>query len=524
MYPLFHHEGLRRLGLALGCGLLLALVFAPPLGAFLAWSRLPEAGAMLEVRRGASVLLQAQSPGIEIPDTLHAVIRWRLLFPLLGYGLGLPAWALFGLAPAGVLAVLGYLLARLRREGAGWGAGAQVLLVLGAGSWFFTSTGWLGYYDSWLAFGLLVAALAGPAWPVWVACVLTPWIDERFLLAAPLALGCRYWWRRERAASAAGAGADGGTGAGTEPQPTAAAARTWWGLAPREWGWHYLGPVAVLAFFAVVRLLVLPAARGTDWAGYVATQNNLAAPAVVLAWGVWEGLRCGWLFAVVAVWWAWRSRPAVGAGLGATALATIVVGLSVAQDFSRSMTMLLPLAAVGALLAVRRRAAWLPRALAVAVPVALLLPAHHVMSDRVNPIYYLYHELYVLANPPRALQPERYELQGIHLMEQGDMAGAEEQLTRAIRLAENPANPSKHRGLLRAGQQRWREAREDFTVMTTHEPKNPEGWFLRAQAAAALRDGAAARADLQQALAVAPAAWAQRPDVARFRARLEASR
>jgi Flp pilus assembly protein TadD len=51
------------------------------------------------------------------------------------------------------------------------------------------------------------------------------------------------------------------------------------------------------------------------------------------------------------------------------------------------------------------------------------------------------------------------------------------------------------------------------------EPEDPDAWFMRAQAALAVGDGAAARSDMQQALAVAPKDWSTRPDVARFLAR-----
>jgi hypothetical protein len=52
--------------------------------------------------------------------------------------------------------------------------------------------------------------------------------------------------------------------------------------------------------------------------------------------------------------------------------------------------------------------------------------------------------------------------------------------------------------------------------MVEHEPQNPDGWFLRAQATMALGDAAGARADFQQAQVVATGDWAKRPDVLRF--------
>lgn len=56
--------------------------------------------------------------------------------------------------------------------------------------------------------------------------------------------------------------------------------------------------------------------------------------------------------------------------------------------------------------------------------------------------------------------------------------------------------------------------------MVQRDPKNPDGWFLRAQAGLALGDVVAAQADMQQAIALAPKDWTTRPDVARFLTRL----
>ena len=81
----------------------------------------------------------------------------------------------------------------------------------------------------------------------------------------------------------------------------------------------------------------------------------------------------------------------------------------------------------------------LRRALPITVAATLLLPAHHVMSDRVNPIFYLYHELAAFENPPRAVMPELQELRAIQALERGDPVEALEALSLAIRLARNPA-------------------------------------------------------------------------------------
>lgn len=446
---------------------------------------------MIEVRRGVSVLQQAAHPGAPISDPLHAAIQWRLLFPAIGHFLGLSPSLLFSLAHLGTLAVLGWLVTLLRRATLGWTETGLAAITLGSASWFFTATGWLGYYDSWLALGLLFVAFAERPWALWAACLWAPWVDERFVLAAPLALLCRWLYRPER-----------------------------FNLKRA-----LVVPGVLLAAFVVVRLGVLTtsSASGATVGGYFAGKNFLDAPFTRIVLGVWEGLRAGWLFVAGAVVLLWAQRPR-GLVLALTTAALLLIGLATAQDYSRSMTMLAPVAVLGLLLAIAARAAWLPRALLVAAPVALLVPAHHVMNDQVNPIYYLPHELAALDAPPPIAMSELYELRAIHAMERGEFAAAEANLTLAIKLAANPASPAKQRGILAASQQRWPDAKRDFSTMVEYDPKNPDAWFMRAQANHALGDTTAARADLDRARSLAPRGWETRPDVGRFIAKLNSVR
>jgi hypothetical protein len=478
--------------LASGCFAVLVFCFSPPFGAFRLWARVPEMQGMLEVRRGVSVLAQVAHPGAAVADPLHAAIRWRLLFPVLGHLLQLPPGALFALAPLGGLAVLALIISVLRRAGAGWLEAGVAAVVLGATSWFFTSVSWLGYFDSWLVLALLLTAFARTSWPVWLACLWAPWVDERFIVAAPLALLCRHLYlQRGETPPAAGAPA-------RERRELAVAA-------------------ALLGAFVVVRLGLLggSATAGTSVQGYFASFNFSAVPWTRIVFGAWAGLRAAWVFAAAAAWLCWRRRD--GFWMAAAILATVAVGLGTAQDLSRSMMLVLPAALLGAVQVLSPPAAWRPWALRGLAAAALVLPAHHVMSDRVNPIYYLYHELAALDNPPPAAMPELQILRGILDEEQGNAAGAEADFTLAIRLG-GPASglALKQRGVLLANQRRWSEARRDFSAMVDQGTGDPDGWFLRSQADLALGDATGARADLQQALAAGSPEWLHRPDVARY--------
>lgn len=467
----------------------LVFFFSPSWGAFRLWSRVPEFSEMLEVRRGLTVLAQVAHPGAEIADPLHHAIQWRLLLPLIGRALHLPPTLLFGLAHLGALAVLGFIACLLRRRGLAWADTALAAITLGAASWFFTATGWLGYYDSWLALGLLVTAFARDRRWMWAAFLWAPWVDERFVLAAPLALLCRF----------------------SDP-----------GNADGNWRRELAVPAGLLIAFLGLRFgfLASRTGGGATIGGYLATRDYLDAPLSRIALGVWEGLRGAWLF-VLAALWLLRSQRYVQLLLAAAVLVTAGTGLATAQDYSRSMTMVLPAALLGLLVA--SSATWFRPALRLAALAALLLPAHHVMNDRVNPIFYLYHELNALDHPPRFALPEVAELRAIHAMQRGDLAAAEADLTLALRLTAQPASIAQQRGLLYASTGRWSQALADFNTMVEHDPQNPDAWFMRAQARLALGEPTAARADFNQALTLAPAGWSTRPDVTRFLAKLNRS-
>lgn len=483
----FPREFFFRWLLAAGCFALLIVFFSPSWGAFRLWSRVPEMSGMLEVRRGVSVLEQVAHPGAPVPDELHRAIQWRLLFPALGHVLSLPPGLFFALTHVGCLLLLAYLVTLLRRNNFGWLDTGLATIALGSASWFFTSTGWLGYFDSWLALALLLAAFAEKRRLVWLACLLAPWIDERFVVAAPLALFCRWLHRPEKFDLKRDTGI----------------------------------PAALLAAFLFVRLGLLAghSASGATVGGYLGARNYLDAPLARIALGIWEGLRAGWCFVVAAVVLLWPRR-ACALVLGAALLGLMAVGLATAQDYSRSMTMLLPAAVLGLLLAHERAAGWFPPLLRAAAAVALVLPAHHVMNDAVNPIFNLQHELAVLDHPPAVAMPELYELRAIHAMERGEFASADADLALAIKLSANPASPAKQRGILAASQGRWADARGYFSTMAEHDPQNPDAWFMCAQASLALGHAPAARTDIDRALSLAPADWKTRPDVARFLAKL----
>ena len=307
--------------------------------------------------RGYHVTRQARDLGYEVTDSNHKIVRWRLLVPAVARALRLPDWATLGLAHLGCLALIAAfaVLGRRLAPAASPPAILGFCLTAGATAPFFTSMGWLGYYDSLLALGLLAVAFAPRRSLVVAACVLTPWIDERFVLGLPLALLVRLlrnpdvplrdWLRREAFA-----------------------------------------PLALAFAYACMRLS-LGGSGGSQTVNQYLGQFVFGYPLGGLQRlaGAWAGLRLGWILAFLAFAACFLPaaglRPRLGFTLLATSLVTAFIALHTALDLSRSTVLLLPLVPLGWLAASRLLPphTLTPLSLALA-SLALALPAHHVFG------------------------------------------------------------------------------------------------------------------------------------------------
>ncbi len=314
--------------------------------------------------RGLYVLRQARDLGTEIENSVHKIMRWRLLVPGLGHVLHLPPWATLGLAHAGCLVLVWVLAAigldQARRAGASTSDAFALAIVGGASAPFITSMGWLGYYDSLLALGLVAVGFARSRWWVVVACLAAPWIDERFVLGLPLALWVRWL---------------------TASEPV-----------PRFWDWalrEALIPVLLAGLYTLVRLRLGGTGGSQTVSGYL-REFVLSEKYGLLQrlHGAWAGLRLGWLPVLLAIIGAWRSqRGRWGAVvLAGGALLTAIVGLLTALDMSRSMVLLLPVVPLGWRVAVGLGFWRTWHVGPVAAALALALPARHVVANFVLPV------------------------------------------------------------------------------------------------------------------------------------------
>ncbi|MBL9211916.1 MAG: sel1 repeat family protein [Opitutaceae bacterium] len=310
--------------------------------------------------RGLHVIRQAHDLNAEIDNSVHKIVRWRLLVPAVAHVLRLPDGVTLGLAHVGCLALalvlVGIGLGRSRAPEHPRREAFCLAVIAGASAPFFTSMGWVGYYDSLLALTLLGVAFARPRWVVVAACLTGPWIDERFVLGFPLALGIR-WLLADR---------------GTQ--------------GVLAWGRQQaLIPCLLVAAYAVLRLS-LGGSGGSqtvmDYLDEFVFSGTYPGGQRLL--GAWEGLRLGWVLVGVAVtgtWLASRAGSRMPAGLLATGIVlTGVIGLFTALDMSRSMVLLLPAVPLGWVFAVRTT--WWRRYHAgpILAGLAVVLPASQVVA------------------------------------------------------------------------------------------------------------------------------------------------
>ncbi|HVW22184.1 MAG TPA: tetratricopeptide repeat protein [Opitutaceae bacterium] len=477
-------------GLALGAAAVSLLAFCPPWGL---WRGLGVPAAMHDpaLNRAADALRQLAHPFAFDATPNNRVIEWRLFFPLVGRALFLPPKAYLALPQLGCLAALAYAAGVLLRRGVGRAATLAAAVVLATCSWFFVSTGWLGYFDSWYILGLLAAAFA-PRGAAVAAVLVCPWIDERFVLALPLALVLR-----DR---------DGELFEGARP---AAGRRS--EIALCAW--------ALLPWLAV-RLGAHLAGRDPVTRAYLHAMHPNTRPSFYLL-GLWEGLRWGWIAVLAWIGLEWREHGPGAAVWRALVLAAVLgASLFLADDLSRSASAALPAAVLGLLwLHRRRRSAVLPLVSVLAV-LNLGFPAEHVVTGWTEPVRPLPAELELARHPPPALDPVVYTEQGGLLNARRDYAGALEQLDIALRLDPGfaPAHSNRAFSLYELG--RRQEARAEADRAVALDPHFAAAWLNRGLMREAAGDRSGALGDLERAVREAPADWPQRREAEAEAARL----
>jgi len=333
----------RRLALIVATGLALSVVFfAPRL-----WLMQHYVPGSFQWDRGHTFLLQCEAP---LRRDVEPAMYWRLLPPAVAHILGLRGHAPFLLSWLGVIASTAYIAVLLRRRLDDWRYVAGGIVLFATTSAVLVPVGWLGINDGWIWLGLLAVAFGRSRWALPVACLLAPWIDERFVIGFPLAWLVRHAERGEIPS------------------------------------WRSVLLAAWLVPYAALRVAWLAHDPIASRVGHGIFSD---APAVALAvlpfapLGWWMGLRAGW----AAIAYAIASFPGLWRGaLPLVALATAGVMLAFAGDVSRSIAILTPLLLLGCFRFARAHPAHAPRVLLALGFANLLIPALHVVAPHYDPI------------------------------------------------------------------------------------------------------------------------------------------
>ena len=308
-----------------------------------------------ETTRARTYLQQCAAP---LRRDVEPAMQWRLLPPAVCHAVGARGWVALALPWAGVVALLAACARLLRQEGLTATQALLGLLMVGTTSAIVVPVGWLGMNDAWIWLALVAVAFVRARWLVVAACLLGPWIDERFVIGLPLACAVR----------------------GIRNDPAHAFSP---GAAARE-----LARVAPwLVPYVAARLLARRFGFSDDTGNFL--QSHLRGFVVWLPWaplGWWMALRLGWFAVGAAAWDAGGRRPGGVAGFGAVVVGTCAVMLVLAADISRSAAIVLPAVLLGLVTVVRRHGASATRWLAWLAGLNLALPAAHVVYTKVDVI------------------------------------------------------------------------------------------------------------------------------------------
>jgi hypothetical protein len=441
-----------------------------------------------EVDRAVYALQQLNHPLVKITDPGNVALQWRLLFPIIGHALCLPPWLYLALPHMGCVVVTAYAAHLMLRQGARWLAAFFTATLLATGSWFFVSTGWLGYGDSWYLLGLLAVAFSPWRAAIALTCLLEPFIDERFVLTLPLVYVVRqiYFERFDR----------------------------------RHLRAVLIDAAAMAAPsvpYIALRLLLL--LRSADAGSGLYVQWRLRELRTIeVPWyrwvdGWWQGLRCGWLLVVVAIWLQFRRRlPASALVLSGVCAATIGMALLIASDIGRTNSALWPAGLLGLLLLLRWRPLWVRYGLPALLAGNLALPANNVITTISRPVNSLYTEVEHYRHPTGMMNSAAWVEVADVEMSQGPRVVALEALDTAVALDDRSAEALAHRAIFYFNFNHLDRATADADAALAIDPKSADALFIRGSIYSRRNDPKTAARLLQAALDETPLDWPHREE------------
>jgi len=429
---------------------------------------IPQAQIHPEVNRATFRLQQIERPFAPSENLTHWPLRWRILLPLLAYYLHLPPKVFFALPFAGCFLVLGLIAHIVLRETESALLALLSSMLAATTSWFFVSTGWLGYFDAWYVLGLLCVAGIRSRMVLVGSCLLLPWVDERFIVAFPLAFAMRAavfnWMKNAEFTRLFKEGALAG---------------------------------CLIAPYVLFRLGLLVAGQDASSTGHLEYHFSMfAGHHREYIIGIWHGLRAGWVLVLVCMVLAY-GRAGVSYKIAATAIAATILLANhvVALDFSRSASVLMPCVLVGILLVARQRLQWAVGITFVALLVNLALPARHVVATFTIDINNVLRERERASKLPDTVNPIYYNHEGVALFNRDNYREAESHYNVALDLlrahpqsVDDPyllADVYWNRAILFVRSEKWPQALSDLENALKSAP---EGWQQRALAEQYLAD------------------------------------
>lgn len=338
--------------LVLGCLLAVTFVFSPRL-----WLMAKPMPGTYQWDRANTFMLQAEAP---LRRDIEPAMLWRLLPPAVCHAAGLRGTRTFLVPWLGLVASVAYVAVLLRRREPHWKFVFGGTLLFASTSAVLVPLHWFGVNDGWVWLALLAVAFGRLPAALPLACLLAPWVDERFIIGLPLALVVR---------------------AIDSSQPLRLRALLVAGL----WLLPYAGTRVVFSFDPAAS----QATRG--FLGAHLQQLFVVLPWAPLAW--WMGLRVAWLPVAVALT---RRAPF----LWLVAAATAGISLWLAADMSRSIAILCPLLLLGCFDFLRSHPDQAPRTLLTVGLANLLVPAAHIVHTKFDLISPLPLELFRLLRGP----------------------------------------------------------------------------------------------------------------------------
>lgn len=438
-----------------------------------------------EVNRAADTLKLLHNPYEKITNPNNIVVQWRWLFPLICHYLYFPQWLFLAVPAMGCLLNL-LLVEHIAYKETGDRLQTWGITLLGATtSWFFVSTGWLCYFDSWYVFGLLVVAFLPTRRSIIWPCLLTPWVDERFVLALPVALLVRgiYFQDKEE--------------------------YSW-----RKWWSEVVVAVAVIVPYLIVRKLM--SQFGADHSAVVINPRAMYGQEHAIRnvfFGMWHGFRAMWIYVGLLFWLLYRYKNRLlGIAVPLVALGLFIVTICLAGDISRIVSMFFPLPVLGIILGWKYRREFIRATLPIALAMNLFLPARHVMASFTIPIFYLPVEWNRYETPPVEVNAAFYCKEAVNEIHRKNYDTAVTICNLALKLTPGFVDALINRSYANFNLDKEEDALKDADEAIRIDPKAADAYYVRGIVFQKRKELTKASEEFLKAMKCAPPKWSLRTD------------